>query len=124
MKVMKYVCTLGIALCAIASASKAQTAFIGGGSSALALELGQAAIVYEAGVNGSCVWSKKTGNLVAGDTMNATDDRPGVGTTESGNVWVVWGRVPVGHARHPRLPTTSTCTRTWTPVLVTVASLW
>lgn len=95
MKALKYMLALAIALCAITSVSHAQTVLIGGGSSALALELGQAAVVAEdniTGANTACLWTKATGNLHSGSTMNATDDRPGVGTSESGNVWVVWGR--------------------------------
>jgi len=104
MKVMKYALALAIGFCAVASASKAQTVAVGGGSSALALELGQAAVVYEdsvGGANTACVWSRKTGSLNAGSTMNATDDRPGVGKTESGNVWVVWGKGSGADCQHP-----------------------
>jgi len=94
MKLMKYAFALAIALCTIPSASKAQTAFVGGGSSALALELGQAAVFFEDGVTGSCIWTRKTKSLQVGSTMNATDDRPGINKTESGDVWVVWGKGP------------------------------
>src|SRR5262249_23116206 len=95
MKLMKYVVALAIAFCAITSVSNAQ-AFIGGGSSALFLELGQAAIVSVgnahviAGSPTWCVYSKKTSTLHAGSTVNAADNRP-VATTESGNFWLVWG---------------------------------
>jgi hypothetical protein len=95
MKFMKYVLALAIAFCAITSVSNAQvTVFIGGGSSGLALELGQAAVVDQdsiTGANTACIWTRKTGSLNSGSTMNAVDNRFGP-TTESGNVWVVWGR--------------------------------
>ena len=95
MKLMKYVFALAIAFCAITSVSNAQNTLIGGGSSALALELGQAAVVYEdsiTGANTACIWTKKTANLHTGSTMNAADNRTSPATTESGNVWIVWGR--------------------------------
>jgi len=99
MKAMKYLFALAGALCATVGASNAQTVAIGGGSSALALEIGQAAVVYEdslTGPNTACVWSRTTGHLNGGSTMNAKDDRAGVNKTESGNVWVVWGKGGVG----------------------------
>ena len=94
MKVMKYVFGLVIAFCAITGVSNAQNVLIGGGSSALALELGQAAVVFEdslTGANTACIWTKKTANLHTGSTMNAADNRTSPATTESGNVWIVWG---------------------------------
>jgi hypothetical protein len=101
MKLMKYVLALAISFCAITSVSNAQvTAFIGGGSSALALEMGQAAVVYEdsiTGANTACIWTKKTGSLHAGSTMNAADNRLGP-TNESGTVWIVWGHGTAGGA--------------------------
>ena len=78
MKVMKYVFGLVIAFCAITGVSNAQNVLIGGGSSALALELGQAAVVFEdslTGANTACIWTKKTANLHTGSTMNAAAHR-------------------------------------------------
>jgi ABC-type phosphate transport system substrate-binding protein len=103
MKFTKYVLALAIAFCAIISVSNAQSVFIGGGSSALALEVGQAAVVYEdsiTGPNTACVWSRKTGSLHSGSTMNAVDNRLGP-TTESGNVWVVWDKGTGADCQHP-----------------------
>jgi len=93
MKFMKYVVALAIAFCAVTSVSKAQ-AFIGGGSSALALELGQAAVIQvgTAHANAFCLWTRKFSNLTASSTMNAQDNRLGpAATTEHGDVWIVWG---------------------------------
>src|SRR3974377_2155394 len=95
MKSMKYVLALVVAFCAISSVSKAQSlVFLGGGSSALALELGQAAVVYEDSLTGphtAVIWTKKTSTTHAGTTMRAADNRLGP-TFESGNVWIVWGK--------------------------------
>jgi hypothetical protein len=93
MKLMKYVFVLAIAFCTITSVSHAQ-AFIGGGSSALALELGQAAAVSvgTAHANAVCIYAHKSSNLNAGSTVNAQDNRLGpAATTESGDFWIVWG---------------------------------
>jgi len=88
MKVMKYLVVLAIAFFTIASLSNAQTvAFLGGGSSALFLELGQAAATYEGGLGTACIWSQGStpGSIVARDNRTST------ATDETGNIWVVWG---------------------------------
>jgi len=93
MKLLKYVLALAIAFCAITGVSNAQ-AFIGGGSSALALELGQAAAIEvgNAHAGAFCIYTKKTSTLNAGSTVNAQDNRLGpAATTESGDIWLVWG---------------------------------
>ena len=93
MKLMKYVLTLAIALCAITSVSNAQ-GFIGGGSSALFLELGQAAVVSvgTAHANAYCIYAHKSSNLNASSIVKAQDNRLGpAATTESGDFWIVWG---------------------------------
>src|SRR5271165_570938 len=93
MKLMKYVLALAIAFCAITSVSNAQ-AFIGGGSSALALELGQAAVVAVGGAHGNafCLYTHHTSSLHAGSTVNAADNRLGpAATTESGDFYIIWG---------------------------------
>lgn len=75
---------LAIALFAMASNSEAQTIqFLGGGSSALFLELGQAATTIG---TTPCSWTaKKTGNVLA------RDNRPSTPVDEQGNIWVTWG---------------------------------
>ena len=95
MKLMKYVFVLAIAFCAITSISNAQS-FVGGGSSALFLELGQAAVVTvgNAHLTGAtpnyCIYSHKSSGLTG--TVNAQDNRLGpAATTESGDFWIVWG---------------------------------
>lgn len=86
MKYLKYLLVLAIACFAIASGSNAQTIqFLGGGSSALFLELGQAAVVAGGGSGVACQWtSGKTPNAVAHDPRLAStfDDQ--------GNMWVIW----------------------------------
>lgn len=84
MKLVKYL-ALALALCAFASESKAQTVqFLGGGSSALFLELGQAAVGLNGGTS-ACVWtSGSNGNILARDNRTATP------TDEQGSIWIVW----------------------------------
>ena len=85
MRIAKYVCVLAIALFATVSHANAQASiqFLGGGSSALYLELGQAA-VNQAGAGG-CVWSfGKSSGILARDARTSTP------TDEQGNIWVVW----------------------------------
>jgi ABC-type phosphate transport system substrate-binding protein len=86
MKLVKYLVVLTFALCAFATKSNAQTIqFLGGGSSALFLELGQAA--QGSGLTATpCVWSKKK------DTTNilARDNRPATAVDEAGDIWVTW----------------------------------
>jgi len=104
MKLMKYALALAIAFLAITGVSNAQ-AFIGGGSSALALELGQAAIVAVGTAHGGafCVYSRKSANQNAGTTLNAQDNRVyPAATTEKGDVWVVWGPT-AGNCANPDL---------------------
>jgi hypothetical protein len=98
MKVMKYIAVLAIALFAFASASNAQNvAFLGGGSSALFLELGQAAVNLEGGAN-ACVW---TSNALADNDIAATDLRPTVHDVQNGKVWVVWDKGTGADCGHP-----------------------
>jgi hypothetical protein len=88
MKFMKYIFALALAFCASASVSHAQTpVYIGTGSSALFLELGQAAAALP---TTGCYWTNKT--PPAGTTIAARDPRVGVpGTDETGAIWVAWG---------------------------------
>jgi hypothetical protein len=86
MKSAKYLVVLAIALFAIASASNAQTVeFLGGGSSALALELGQAA-GSAASTNTPCIWTQASSSAVL-----ARDNRTTPPTDEKGDIWVTWG---------------------------------
>ena len=86
MKFMKYTVVLAIALCAFASASKAQTVqFLGGGSSALYLELGQAA-QSAAATSTPCLWTYGSDPAIL-----ARDNRTAVPTDEKGNIWITWG---------------------------------
>jgi hypothetical protein len=96
MKLLKYVLVLAIALCAIASVSNAQV-YIGGGSSALFLELGQAAVIDVAGSHSGsyCLYSNTTSTLSSSSTVDSEDNRTSsdgaTATTEKGNFWIVWG---------------------------------
>jgi hypothetical protein len=84
MKFIKCVVVVALALCATASVSNAQTVrFLGGGSSAMFNELGQAS----ASIPGvSCIWtSGKTSNIVARDIRFSPN------IDEQGNFFVAWG---------------------------------
>jgi hypothetical protein len=87
MKFMKYLLAfaLAIAFGATANVSHAQTvSYLGTGSSALFLELGQAAGALP---DTGCVWTQKSTPLIA-----ARDPRVGTpGTDENGNIWIAWG---------------------------------
>jgi hypothetical protein len=93
MKYMKYLLVLALAMFANVSHANAQASIqlLGGGSSALFVELGQAAIN---GANpGACSWTQGgTSSILARDARTATP------TDEQGNIWVVW------------TPGTGTCT--------------
>jgi hypothetical protein len=86
MKLLKYMVVFAFAFCAFAGRSNATTAtvqLVGGGSSAIFLELGQAAF----GIAGEgCVWTSKSD-----PTILSRDDRTSTATDEKGNYWVVWG---------------------------------
>jgi hypothetical protein len=86
MKFAKYLLVLTIALCAIASVSNAQSIqVLGGGSSALFLELGQAAVNLNGGTGVACTWTQgKTSTVLARDARTSTP------TDEQGNIWVIW----------------------------------
>jgi hypothetical protein len=94
---MKFKCGLAllVAFFAISNVSKAQTvAFEGGGSSALFVEVGQAAAAYENSIlaNSACVWSSNT--VTSGSDISAVDNRPSVyslpADIQLGKIWVVW----------------------------------
>jgi hypothetical protein len=95
MKFMKYLLAFALAVgfSATASVSHAQgtVSYIGTGSSALFLELGQAA----AGLSDTgCYWTQKSNAAIA-----ARDDRPTIPageTDENGSIWIAWGPGPVG----------------------------
>ena len=90
MRRVKYLVVFAIAFCAIASVSNAQQSstlqFLGGGSSALFLELGQAAVALTGTPTTACYWTHNA------DTTNvlARDARTSTPTDENGKVWVVW----------------------------------
>ena len=78
---------IAVALAALTVGAHAQTAvFVGGGSSALFLELGEAAgtatSASPAGVGATCVWSQKSGKTTS---LTVTDT-----ATESGQSWIAW----------------------------------
>ncbi|HYM07239.1 MAG TPA: hypothetical protein VEU11_11825 [Terriglobales bacterium] len=89
MKFMKYLFAFALAVvfCSTASVSHAQTVqYLGTGSSALFLELGQAA----AGLSDTgCYWTQKSTSAIA-----ARDDRPTIPageTDENGSIVIAWG---------------------------------
>jgi ABC-type phosphate transport system substrate-binding protein len=87
MKITKFLLVLAIAFFASVSHANAQASiqFLGGGSSALYVELGQAAIEAAGGTGTACSWSLgKNANILARDARTTTP------TDEQGNVWVVW----------------------------------
>jgi len=78
---------IAVALSALTVGAHAQTAvFVGGGSSALFLELGDAAgtstTSSPAGVGAVCVWSQKSGKATS---LTVSD-----GAIESGQSWIAW----------------------------------
>lgn len=85
MKYMKYLLVLAFALFATVSHANAQASIqiLGGGSSALFLELGQAA--FQGAGAGACLWTN------GGDaTIFAQDGRTSPVTTDGGKIWIVW----------------------------------
>ena len=95
MKFVKHLLVLTIALCAIPSLTKAQITVnslaVGGGSSALFLELGQGAAsgTGAGATNTPCLWtSGANANVVARD--NRTIPATGSSTDEQGKYWVTW----------------------------------
>src|SRR5215831_16121548 len=74
MKLARYLVLFALAFCAFAGASNAQSIqFLGGGSSALALELGQAAVNLNGGTGVACTWTLgKNSNILARDNRTST----------------------------------------------------
>jgi hypothetical protein len=96
MKLMKYVIALAVAFCVTANVSRAQGTiqYLGSGSSAIFLELGQGAATLADTTDGTgahCYWTHgKDANVTA------RDDRPSIpagvaNTDEQGNIWIAWG---------------------------------
>ena len=84
MKLTKALLSVTAVLFCVAANAKAQTVAMNGiGSSALFLEMGQAAALSPT-VGASCTWTKGSG------TVSALDGRAGVGLTENGQAWVAW----------------------------------
>jgi hypothetical protein len=89
MKFMKYLFAFALALAFGASASVSQAsgvpAYVATGSSALFLELGQAATALS---DTGCYWTQKSVSTIA-----ARDDRPTIPITdENGSIWIAWGK--------------------------------
>jgi len=100
MKFVKYLAVLALGLCAFASNSHAQTAFIGGGSSAIALEIGQAAAT-SALTNTPCVWTQgKTASIVARDNRSAAT----IPFDSQGQIFVTWNKGAGVDCNHPANP--------------------
>lgn len=77
-----FLCVAAVLL-ALTASSHAQSPMLSGiGSSALFLEIGEAAY---AGTAGTCAWSSNTSGAVV-----ATDTSTGSDLTDTGNAWVVW----------------------------------
>jgi hypothetical protein len=98
MRLAKYLVALALAFFACVSYSKAQTVvFVGGGSSALFLEVGQAAAYYEAhnsaNTNGVCVYSFNKGGTpsVYSPDWAAVDNRITPADVQAGKIWLVYG---------------------------------
>lgn len=87
MRMMTKFFGIAVALSALTVSAHAQTAvFVGGGSSALFLELGDAAgtptTSSPAGLGATCVWSQKSGKTTS---LTVSD-----GAIESGQSWIAW----------------------------------
>lgn len=78
---LKAILLPAVAMCALTASSHAQTTFNAIGSSALFLEVGEAAYSNNAA---SCAWSESSKDVVATDTST------GAALTDSGTAWVVW----------------------------------
>jgi len=110
MKFVKYL-TLVFAFCAFTSITNAQSIFLGGGSSALFQELGQAAyntVNVPAGTG--CLWtSPSTGTNpppAGADYFAATDPRPGIpagATDENGKIFFAWNQNGGGSCSTPTI---------------------
>jgi hypothetical protein len=84
MKLMKALLAVIALPLLVGTAATSQTVAVNGiGSSALFLEMGQAAALSPT-IGASCTWTKGSG------TVSALDGRAGVGLTENGQVWVAW----------------------------------
>jgi hypothetical protein len=94
MKSLKHFLVLAIALCAIPSVSKAQTVrAIGGGSSAIFLELGQGAVNAGSPTGSTCSWTyaKNATYMYAQDSRGNQVYGAGVPVDqEAGDFWVTW----------------------------------
>jgi hypothetical protein len=95
MKLMKPLLLLTLSLFALPSVSNAQTVrFLGSGSSAMFLELGQAA-QSEAATATPCVWTAGIAEAVARDTRTTPH------TDETGEMWVTWSAGSTGTCAAP-----------------------
>jgi hypothetical protein len=96
MKFVKYLAVLTFALCAFAGKSNAQTVqFLGGGSSAIAVELGQA-MATSSLTNTPCIWTfGKSASIVA------RDNRPSTPVDTQGNIYISWSAGSTGTCAAP-----------------------
>jgi hypothetical protein len=89
MKFTKALLAIAAALLCAAGNANAQTVqMVGAGSSALFLELGQAAY-HEPSIGANCTWTTKYGSA----NLNApylTDTRVSPGAVDDGNTWIAW----------------------------------
>jgi hypothetical protein len=86
MKYMKYLLVLALAMFATVSHANAQSIqILGGGSSALFVELGQAAVNGAGGTGTACTWT-----LGKNAAILARDARTSTPTDDQGNIWIVW----------------------------------
>lgn len=89
MKYMKYLLVLTLALFATVSHANAQATvqFLGGGSTAIWVELGQAAVTEQGGTGVACTWTQgKSASILARDARTSTP------TDDQGQIWVVWSK--------------------------------
>jgi len=109
MKVAKYLIMLAFGFCAFTSITNAQTIFLGGGSSALFQELGQASYNLVNSPSGTgCLWTSAKTTVTpppaGSDYFAATDPRTGVPagqTDENGLLFVAWNQNGGGSCSTP-----------------------
>ena len=114
MRFAKCLLTLAFALCAFTTITNAQTVMLGGGSSALFQELGQAAYnTVNSPAGTGCLWtsaSTTTNPPPAGsDYFAATDGRPTIpagATDENGKIFFAWNQNGGGSCSTPTINAT------------------
>jgi hypothetical protein len=109
MKVVKYMLTLAFAFCAFAGISNAQTVqFLGGGSSALFQQLGNAAFnIVNATAGQGCLWTSNTTTTnpppAGSDYFAFRDARGGIANNgdENGQIFIAWNQNGSGNCAAP-----------------------